>query len=140
MCRLAWQRTVVLASRAHLHTLPVTEWLQLDVLGIFRQKSYVIVVGTAERQIWSEAVMCSHVFEHWQPMLGRLQRRVVTDEVHATLGPGLSHTAPVQAVQKARLALRITSHQRHDDNLVLVALEVINRLYADFAKAPIFPL
>ena len=83
--RLTRQLAVVQVSQAHLHALPRAERFELDVFGIFRQQSDIVVRWADERYLRREAVVGAHALQHRKPVLGRLQRLVVTDEVHSAL-------------------------------------------------------
>ena len=63
--------------------------------------------------------------------IGSQQRFHIAQDEHAVLGPRQSHTDAILNLEKTNHISNIIAHQRQNDNVVLVALVIVNCSHVD---------
>lgn len=104
------------------------------LLKIFSIRGCYLAIGmilTAQGQSFPNLVLSSQGVEDVAPQLDLLQHCTVTDAEKAFLGPGQGYADTIWNVQKANFALGVAADQRQQNNIVLLALVLVNYMNPD---------
>lgn len=107
------------------------------LLKIFRTRGRYLAIWmiiTAQGQRFPDLVLFSQSEEDVAPQLNLLQHCTVTDTEKAFLGPGQGYADAIWNVQKANFALGVAADQRQQNNIVLLALVLIDYMNLDPCK------